>query len=80
MLRIVGIATFGYVLPEFRRSDFFLRLVLEDYFGGYPGSYVEVGETEPVYVDVDKFEYYYKCKHCGHQWAEIKEKEDERKD
>ena len=54
--------------------------ISEDYFGGYPGSYVELGETEPVYVDIENFQYSYKCKHCGHQWAEIKEKEDERKD
>jgi predicted RNA-binding Zn-ribbon protein involved in translation (DUF1610 family) len=59
------------------------RPISEDYFGGfsgYQGSYVEVGETEPVIVDVEKFQYSYKCKHCGYRWVEIKEKEDERKD
>jgi len=56
------------------------RPINSDFFGGYPGSYVQVGETEPVYVDVEKFKYSYKCKHCGHQWVEIKEKEDERKE
>ena len=55
------------------------RPISGDYFGGYPGSYVELSETEPVYVDVEDFQYSYKCKHCGHQWAEIKEEEDERK-
>ena len=56
------------------------RPIEADYFSGSPGSYLELGETEPVYVDVEKFQYSYKCKHCGHQWVEIKEKEDERKD
>ncbi|HXQ93227.1 MAG TPA: hypothetical protein VN739_09510 [Nitrososphaerales archaeon] len=56
------------------------RPITGGYFGGYPGSYVQVGETEPVYVDVEKFKYSYKCKHCGHQWVEIREKEDERKE
>jgi DNA-directed RNA polymerase subunit RPC12/RpoP len=58
------------------------RPISEDYFGGFSGnqgSYVEVGETEPVIVDVEKFQYSYKCKHCGHLWVEIKQKEDERK-
>ncbi len=41
-----------------------------DYFSGWPGSYLEVGETEPVTVEVDKFQYVYKCKHCGHEWME----------
>ena len=57
------------------------RPVSSDYFGGYgghgraQGSFAEVRETEPTIIEVDKFEYAYKCKHCGHQWVEIKEKE-----
>jgi len=46
-----------------------------DYFGGYGGSFLEVGETEPAIIDVEKFQYAYKCKHCGHQWVEIKDKD-----
>jgi DNA-directed RNA polymerase subunit RPC12/RpoP len=49
--------------------------VLGDYFSGGPDSYLELNETEPTYVGVEKFQYAYKCKHCGHQWVEIKEKE-----
>jgi DNA-directed RNA polymerase subunit RPC12/RpoP len=51
------------------------RPVNSDYFGGYSGSILEVDETEPTIVEVEKFQYAYKCKHCGHQWVEIKEKD-----
>jgi len=27
-------------------------------------------EGEPVTVDVEEFQYVYKCKHCGHEWSE----------
>jgi len=49
--------------------------VIGDYFSSGPDSYLEVGESEPAVVAVEKFQYAYKCKHCGHQWVEIKEKE-----
>jgi len=39
------------------------------------GSILEVGETEPIFIEIEKFQYAYKCKHCGHQWVEIKEEE-----
>jgi len=55
------------------------RPIAADYFSGSPESYVELSDTEPVYVDIAKFQYSYKCKHCGHQWVEIKEEEEERK-
>lgn len=45
-----------------------------NYFSGWPGSYLELGETEPVTVEVDKFLYTYKCKHCGHEWMERHDK------
>jgi len=51
------------------------RPMASDYFGGYSGSMLDVGETEPTIVEVEKFQYTYRCKHCGHQWIEIKEEE-----
>jgi len=24
----------------------------------------------PTIVDVEEFQYNYKCKHCGHEWSE----------
>jgi len=51
------------------------RPVNSDYFGGYSGSILEVGESEPTIVGVEEFQYAYRCKHCGHQWVEIKEKD-----
>ncbi len=29
-----------------------------------------VEEGIPVTVDVEEFQYAYKCKHCGHEWYE----------
>jgi len=34
--------------------------------------YHEVGEDEPLIVDFKEFRYAYKCRHCGHQWSEIR--------
>jgi DNA-directed RNA polymerase subunit RPC12/RpoP len=52
------------------------RPVSADYFApGSPISYLEVGETEPTIIDVEKFQYAYRCKHCGHQWVEIRDKD-----
>jgi DNA-directed RNA polymerase subunit RPC12/RpoP len=47
----------------------------QDFVAGYAASYLEVGETEPAVIEVENFQYAYKCKHCGHQWVEIKEQE-----
>jgi DNA-directed RNA polymerase subunit RPC12/RpoP len=51
------------------------RPVNSDYFGGYSGSTVVVGQTEPTIIEVEKFQYAYQCKHCGHKWLEIKEED-----
>jgi transcription elongation factor Elf1 len=32
---------------------------------------IMVNEDAPVIVDIDEFQYTYKCKHCGHEWSEI---------
>jgi hypothetical protein len=39
---------------------------------GFRGSMLPlvVEENVPVTVEVEDFEYSYKCKHCGHQWTE----------
>ena len=36
---------------------------------------IELRENEPVLIDIKEFNYSYMCKHCGHQWAELHEKE-----
>ena len=38
---------------------------------------VTVEESNPVTVDMEEFQYTYRCKHCGHQWVEIHEKTEE---
>ncbi len=43
---------------------------------GYRGSVAPVMapllvmEKVPITVDVEDFQYSYKCKHCGHEWTE----------
>jgi DNA-directed RNA polymerase subunit RPC12/RpoP len=32
-------------------------------------------KDEANIVDIEEFEYTYKCKHCGHQWSEIRDEE-----
>jgi DNA-directed RNA polymerase subunit RPC12/RpoP len=32
-----------------------------------------VQEGMPSIVEVDDFQYRYKCKHCGHEWSEVHE-------
>lgn len=36
-------------------------------------------EGQPVIVDIEEFQYMYKCTHCGHQWSEVHEKEESSK-
>jgi hypothetical protein len=31
-------------------------------------------EGVPAIINVDGFQYTYRCKHCGHEWAEIRDK------
>jgi uncharacterized Zn finger protein len=38
---------------------------------------VVVEQGVPVTIDYEDFQYTYKCKHCGHVWTEIHEKEEQ---
>ena len=38
-------------------------------------GYVVAEENIPITIDIRDFKYNYKCKHCGHMWTEIREKE-----
>jgi DNA-directed RNA polymerase subunit RPC12/RpoP len=31
---------------------------------------INVQEGRPIIVDVEEFQYAYKCEHCGHEWSE----------
>ena len=31
---------------------------------------VVVHDERPVVLDIEEFQYHYKCKHCGHEWTE----------
>jgi DNA-directed RNA polymerase subunit RPC12/RpoP len=35
---------------------------------------IPVEEHVTSIVDVEEFQYAYRCKHCGHQWSEVREK------
>jgi predicted RNA-binding Zn-ribbon protein involved in translation (DUF1610 family) len=36
-----------------------------------------VHSDSPVIVDVEDFRYSYKCRHCGHEWSEVRKAEKE---
>jgi DNA-directed RNA polymerase subunit M/transcription elongation factor TFIIS len=36
-----------------------------------------VHDSTPVTVEMEEFQYTYRCRHCGHEWKEIREKGDE---
>ncbi len=38
--------------------------------GGFLGNPTVLEESIPVTVDVEDFQYTYRCKHCGHEWTE----------
>lgn len=31
---------------------------------------IAVQEGKPIIVDIEEFQYAYKCNHCGHEWSE----------
>jgi DNA-directed RNA polymerase subunit RPC12/RpoP len=33
---------------------------------------IAVEEGKPIIVDIEEFQYAYKCKHCGHEWSETR--------
>jgi hypothetical protein len=39
-------------------------------FTGASMPYFLVREGPPVVIDVEEFQYAYKCDHCGHEWSE----------
>jgi DNA-directed RNA polymerase subunit RPC12/RpoP len=43
----------------------------------YSPYYNDVVEGVPMTVDIKEFQYSYRCKHCGHQWSEIRSKRSE---
>ena len=46
-------------------------------WGGAGISPLAVEQNVPVTVEVKDFQYTYKCKHCGHVWAELHAKDDQ---
>ncbi|MDG6901195.1 MAG: hypothetical protein JRM80_04460 [Nitrososphaerota archaeon] len=45
-------------------------------YGSYGAAQpVVVEEDVPLTVDVEEFQYTYKCKHCGHVWSEMHDQE-----
>ena len=45
------------------------------YFTGASPPVFIVQEGRPIIMDIEEFQYKYKCGHCGHEWAEIRFKE-----
>jgi hypothetical protein len=38
--------------------------------GAYATMPFIVEENVPVTIDIEEFNYSYRCKHCGHEWSE----------
>lgn len=38
--------------------------------GGEGRHYITVEDSKPTVVDIKRFQFSYKCKHCGHRWSE----------
>ena len=36
----------------------------------WQGIPILVHDERPVVLDIEEFQYAYKCKHCGHHWQE----------
>ena len=36
---------------------------------------VVVHDERPIMLDIEEFQYHYKCKHCGHEWTEHHQEE-----
>ena len=51
------------------------RPLVQDYTMASPDEYLELEETVPTIVEIEQFQNAYRCKHCGYQWVEKKEKE-----
>ncbi len=34
------------------------------------GNPIILQQGTPIIIDVEEFQYLYKCKHCGHEWSE----------
>jgi transposase-like protein len=50
-------------------------VVVRSQYGGtsmtpLPLTPTAVSEGKPIIVDVEEFQYAYKCTHCGHEWSE----------
>jgi hypothetical protein len=39
---------------------------------GFTPFQVILQENTPIVVDIKDFQYSYKCKHCGHEWSEMR--------
>lgn len=46
-------------------------------YSSYSAMPIVVEENVPMTIDVEEFNYAYRCKHCGHEWSE-KHTEDHR--
>ena len=54
-----------------RPSKVATRIITSPYASpGAPSPVFADQEGKPVVVDVEEFNYSYKCKHCGHEWTE----------
>jgi len=61
------------LVNEKRETEEIKQVTMSPNIGGYtrtPMAPIIVEENIPITVDVEEFQYSYKCKHCGHEWFE----------
>ena len=51
------------------------RPLVAEYFSGSPDEYLELNVSAPAIIAIEKFQYAYRCNHCGHRWIETSEDE-----
>jgi DNA-directed RNA polymerase subunit RPC12/RpoP len=47
-----------------------MGIATSGYSAGPSHQMTMVFEGEPIIIDIEEFQYNYKCKHCGHEWFE----------
>lgn len=63
------------VVSHVTRGEIPSAMVMGYTRGSMPLMPVLVEESIPITVEIEDFQFTYKCKHCGHVWSEMHEEE-----
>ena len=65
------------LVDEKRETEEIKQVTMSPNIGVYsrtPIAPIIVEQSVPITIDVEDFQYSYKCKHCGHEWSETQTK------